>query len=57
MSSVAEIEEAIAKLSPGESAELEMWLEAERNRRRDRQIEEDAKNGRLLAAYSRLTDG
>jgi len=54
MRSAAEIQEAIAKLSPGEFAELERWFEIERNRRWDRQIEEDARNGRLLAAYNRL---
>lgn len=54
MSCVAEIEQAIARLSPEEFAELERWFDAERNRQWDRQIETDAGNGRLRAAYERL---
>ena len=54
MSSVAEIEQAIAKLSRDQFAELERWFDAERNRKWDRQIEDDAKSGRLHEAYERL---
>lgn len=54
MSSVAEIEQAIATLSPGEFVELERWFDAERNRKWDRQIEEDAGNGKLREIYERL---
>jgi len=54
MSSVAEIEQAIAKLPPGEFVELERWFDAERNRKWDRQIEEDAQSGKLRELYERL---
>ena len=47
MGSIAEIERAITKLSPREFIELEQWFDAERNRKWDRQIEADAKAGRL----------
>ena len=47
MSSVAEIEQAIAKLSSKEFVELERWFGAERNRKWDRQIEADSKSGAL----------
>jgi len=49
MSSVAEIEEAIAKLSELEFVELEHWLAAERNRKWDQQIETDSASGALDA--------
>ena len=54
MSSVAEIEQAIARLSAQEFVELARWFEAERNRKWDRQIEEDTQSGRLREAYERL---
>jgi hypothetical protein len=54
MSSVAEIEQAIAKLPLGEFAQLELWFDAERNRKWDRQIEEDAQSGKLRELYERL---
>jgi hypothetical protein len=54
MSSVAEIEQAIAKLPPGEFVQLERWFDAERNRKWDRQIEEDAGSGKLRELYERL---
>jgi len=54
MSSVAEIEKAIAKLSSREFVELERWFDEERNRKWDREIEEDARNGKLRKAYERL---
>jgi hypothetical protein len=54
MSSVAEIEQAIAKLPPGEFVQLERWFDAERNRKWDQQIEEDAQSGKLRELYERL---
>lgn len=54
MSSVAEIENAIAKLSRDEFLQLERWFEEERNRKWDRQIEEDARSGKLREAYQKL---
>jgi hypothetical protein len=54
MSSVADIERAIAGLSQGEFAELERWFDAERNRKWDRQIENDAHSGKLREVYERL---
>jgi hypothetical protein len=54
MSSVAEIEEAITKLAPEEFVRLERWFDAERNRKWDRQIEEDAESGKLREVYQRL---
>lgn len=54
MSSVVEIEQAIAKLSVQEFVELERWFDAERNRKWDCQIETDAQNGKLHDAYERL---
>ncbi len=47
MSSVVEIEQAIAHLSRREFAELSRWFDEERNRKWDRQIEVDAETGRL----------
>ncbi|MDE3098321.1 MAG: hypothetical protein KGJ88_02510 [Verrucomicrobiota bacterium] len=47
MSSVAEIEQAIARLSVREFGELEQWFDAERNRQWDRQIEADSASGAL----------
>jgi len=47
MGSIVEIEQAIAKLSPGEFVELEQWFDAERNRKWDRQIEADSASGAL----------
>jgi hypothetical protein len=54
MSSVAEIELAIANLPPGEFVQLERWFDAERNRKWDRQIEENAQSGKLRELYERL---
>jgi hypothetical protein len=45
MSSVAEIEQAIAKLSTREFVELERLLAVERNRKWDLQIEADSASG------------
>jgi hypothetical protein len=47
MGSVAEIEQAIAKLSPREFAELEQWFDAQRDREWDRQLEADSASGAL----------
>jgi len=54
MSSVANIERAIARLSEAEFVELEQWFDLERNRKWDRQIEEAAQSGKLREAYDRL---
>ena len=54
MSSVVEIEQDIAKLSREQFVELERWFDAERNRKWDRQIEEDAQSGRLRKVYDQL---
>jgi hypothetical protein len=47
MSSVAEIEHAISKLSRGAFVELERWFDEERNRKWDQQIEADSESGAL----------
>jgi hypothetical protein len=47
MSSVAEIEQAISKLSTREFVELEDWLAAERSRKWDQQIAADSASGAL----------
>jgi hypothetical protein len=54
MSSVAEIEQAIAKLPRGEFVQLERWFDAERIRKWDEQIEGDAQSGKLREMYDRL---
>jgi hypothetical protein len=54
MSSVAEIEEAIAKLPHAEFVRLERWFDDERNRKWDRQIEKDAQSGKLREMYQQL---
>jgi hypothetical protein len=54
MSSVAEIEQAIAKLPIGEFVQLERWFDAERNRKWDQQIKEDSESGKLREVYERL---
>jgi hypothetical protein len=47
MGSIAEIEQAITKLSRREFAELEQWFDAQRNREWDRQLEADSASGAL----------
>jgi hypothetical protein len=47
VSSVAEIEQAISRLSRGDFAELERWFDEERDRKWDQQIEADSKSGAL----------
>jgi hypothetical protein len=42
MSSIAEIEQAVAKLSAQEFVEFERWFDEERNRKWDQQIEADS---------------
>jgi hypothetical protein len=54
MSSIAEIERAIAKLPPGDFVQLERWFDAERSRRWDQRIEADAQNGNLRKLHERL---
>ena len=54
MSSVVEIEAAIAKLPPGEFVQLERWFDAERNRKWDRELEADAQSGKLRELYGHL---
>ncbi len=55
MSTVQEIEAAIAKLPPEEFHEVANWIEEQRESAWDRQIEADARNGRLEALHARLT--
>ena len=47
MGSIAEIEQAIAKLSDQDFVEFERWFDEERNRKWDRQIEADSASGAL----------
>lgn len=53
-STLAEIEEAIAKLPPAEFRSLLRRLNERDADAWDRQIEEDAKSGKLEALYHRL---
>ncbi len=55
MSTLAEIEEAIAKLPPEEFGVLLHRLRERDAAAWDRQIEEDAANGRLENLYAKLT--
>ena len=54
MSSVAEIEQAIAKLPPKDFVQLERWFDAERNRLWGRELEADAQSGKLRELYKQL---
>lgn len=47
MSTVSEIQDAIAKLSPAEQRELSEWLAEKQEEAWDAQIEDDIKAGRL----------
>jgi hypothetical protein len=47
MSSVVEIEQAVAKLSREQFVEFERWFVAEKNRKWDQQIEADSDSGAL----------
>ena len=49
MTTVAELQKAILSLSESEYAELRNWLIYEDSERWDRELEEDAKAGRLDA--------
>ena len=54
VSIVKEIEAAITKLPPADLAELRAWFEEFAAEEWDRQIEEDARNGKLDALYQRF---
>ena len=54
MSRLEKLEQDIANLSPEQFVELEQWFDAERNRKWDRQIEEDAQSGKLREVYEKL---
>ncbi len=56
MSSIAEIEQAIAKLSTPEMAELGAWFDALRNREWDRQLEADSSSGALDSLLKEVDD-
>jgi len=56
MSSVAEIEQAIAELSRRDFSSLAQWFEEERSRKWDLQMEEDEKSGKLQALHKRLEE-
>jgi hypothetical protein len=56
VSTLAEIEEAIAKLPPSEFRDLLHRLNEQDAAAWDRQIEEDAENGKLEALYTRLME-
>ncbi len=47
VSSITEIEQAIARLSPRDFAQLGEWFDALRNREWDRQLEADSASGAL----------
>lgn len=47
MSSVFEIQQAIAQLTRKQFVELERWFDEERNRRWDEEIESDSRSGAL----------
>jgi hypothetical protein len=51
---VKEIEAAITELPRHEFADLARWFDEERNRQWDRQMEEDAANGKLRKLYEQL---
>jgi hypothetical protein len=57
VSTLAEIEEAIAKLPPSEFRDLLHRLNEQHASAWDWQIEEDAENGKLEALYTRLMEG
>jgi hypothetical protein len=54
MSTLAEIEEAVAKLPAEQFAELLRLMQARDAEIWDREMEEDAKSGRLDALHARL---
>jgi hypothetical protein len=54
VSTVEEIEAAIEKLFPEDFRRLARWIEERDSDGRDKQIEEDARTGRLDHLYERL---
>ena len=54
MSTLAEIEEAVAKLPPEQFSELLRRMQERDAETWDREMEEDAKSGRLDALHARL---
>jgi uncharacterized membrane protein len=56
MSTIGEIEEAIARLPPAEFRTLLQRLRERNTEEWDRQIEEDARSGRVDALYTRLME-
>jgi hypothetical protein len=54
MSTIKEIEAAIAKLSPQEIAQLRTWFQEFDAEAWDQQLESDAANGKLDAFYDRV---
>ncbi|HEX5176737.1 MAG TPA: hypothetical protein VFV83_06910 [Chthoniobacteraceae bacterium] len=54
MSTLAEIEEAVAKLPPDQFAELLRRMQERDAKAWDREMEEDAESGRLDAVHARL---
>jgi len=52
MSTVADIENAVASLDPDGFARFERWFVAHRNRVWDRQLDEDAAAGRLDSLFA-----
>lgn len=57
MSTLVEIEAAIAKLPAGDVRVLLLHLQGRDSEARDRQIEEDAATWKLDPLYARLTSG
>ena len=53
--SVAEIKRAIVKLPPAQQRKLARWFDEQMEDAWDRQIEADAKAGRLDKMYEKLT--
>ena len=49
-----EIEEAIARLSPEEFAQVVYWIDQRRDDVWDRRMKEDAKSGKLDRLYEKL---
>jgi hypothetical protein len=54
MSTLKDIEAAISSLSPTDFSELRDWFVRMEEEKWDRQIESDARSGRLDALYERL---
>ncbi len=56
MGSVAEIEQAIARLNAKEFLELGRWFDVERNRKWGQQIEQDSASGALDSLLKEVDD-